>query len=168
MISPAWAQTATGGGTGGSMITTFLPLVLIFAVFYLLLIRPQQKKQKAHQQKLQGIHVGDHIMTGGGIYARVVQIISDHELKVRIADGVEIRVARAMVVDVIEQAGSAKAFPDEGTAAKKPKKSTRSTKTAKSAGTAARKTTRKPTRSRSKSSAKAASEADSGGSDTAQ
>ncbi|MGI9306129.1 MAG: preprotein translocase subunit YajC [Gammaproteobacteria bacterium] len=68
----AWAQAAAGGGE--SAWTSFLPLVLIMAVFYFLLIRPQQKRAKAHRNMLAALAVGDEVLTSGGIYGRVVKI----------------------------------------------------------------------------------------------
>ena len=68
-ISTAWAQ-AGGGGGGGDIFTAMLPLVLIFAVFYFLLIRPQQKKMKTHTQMIGNLRRGDKIVTGGGVFGR--------------------------------------------------------------------------------------------------
>ena len=76
-ISPAFAQGAGGGGGG---IETMLPLVLIFAVFYFLLIRPQQKKAKAHRNMLSVINRGDKVITNGGIMGTVTKVVSDQEL----------------------------------------------------------------------------------------
>ena len=64
-ISPAYAQAAGGGG--GDPIMTFLPIVLIFVVFYFLLIRPQQKKMKAHREMIGALKRGDKVLTSGGI-----------------------------------------------------------------------------------------------------
>ncbi|MCR9219647.1 MAG: preprotein translocase subunit YajC [Alphaproteobacteria bacterium] len=105
-ISTAWAQS--GGGDAGSALTAFLPLILIFVIFYFLLIRPQQKRQKQHQQKLQAIRRGDKILTGGGLFASVTKVIDDNELQAEIADGVKVRVARSMVADVISKTEPAK------------------------------------------------------------
>ena len=66
-ISPAFAQDAPGGA---DLLTSFLPLILIVAIFYLLLIRPQQKKQKEHQAKINAVRRNDYVLTGGGIYGR--------------------------------------------------------------------------------------------------
>ncbi len=98
-ISPAYAQAAGGGGA--DMLTQFLPLILIFVVFYFLLIRPQQKKQKAHREMLSALHRGDRIVTAGGIVGTITKVNSDTELTVEISDGVRVRVMRGMVTDVI-------------------------------------------------------------------
>jgi len=97
-ISPAYAQAA-GGADGGFM--TFIPLVLIFVVFYFLLIRPQQKRAKQHQGMLQNIRRGDKIVTGGGIIGTVSKVVSDDELAVEIAEGIKIRVQRSLVSGVV-------------------------------------------------------------------
>ena len=67
LISTAWAQSGGAGG-GGDIFTAMLPLVLIFAVFYFLLIRPQQKKVKSHQAMIGSLKRGDKIITGGGVH----------------------------------------------------------------------------------------------------
>ncbi len=105
-IQDALAQSAGGGG-GGDIFTSLLPLVFIFAIFYFLLIRPQQKKQKAHHAQLDSITKGDTIFTGGGIRAKVLKVHAEAgELDVEIAEGVRIRVLRGSVVSVIDKAES--------------------------------------------------------------
>jgi preprotein translocase subunit YajC len=98
-VSPAYAQAA-GGGTG-SGIEAFLPLVLIFVVFYFLLIRPQQKKQKQHRETLGAIRRGDRVVTGGGIMGTVTKVIDDNEVMVEITDGVKVRVQRGLIASVL-------------------------------------------------------------------
>jgi preprotein translocase subunit YajC len=98
LISPAWAQ-GVGGGFGG--IESLLPLVLIFVVFYFLLIRPQQKKAKAHRELLAALRRGDRIVTTGGLIGQITRVLGDNELQVEIADGVRVRVLRGMVADVM-------------------------------------------------------------------
>lgn len=100
-VSPAWAQAAGGGGEGGFM--TLLPLVLIFVVFYFLLIRPQQKRAKQHRDMLLNIRRGDKVVTGGGIIGTVTKVVSDDELAVEIAEGIKIRVQRALVSGVLSK-----------------------------------------------------------------
>lgn len=101
-ISPAYAQAA---GDGGGGFATILPLVLIFAVFYFLLIRPQQKKAKVHREMLAAISRGDKIVTGGGIMGTVAKVVNDQELAVEIAEGIRIRVQRHLVAGVIPKDG---------------------------------------------------------------
>ena len=93
-ISPAYAQ---GAGGGGFDITTLLPLVLIFVVFYFLLIRPQQKKAKDHRAMLGKLQRGDKIVTNGGIVGQIRKVVSENELDLEIAKGVRVRVVRSMI-----------------------------------------------------------------------
>lgn len=102
LISPAYAQAA-GGAADPGLMAQLMPLLLIFAVFYFLLIRPQQKKQKVHREMLNTIRRGDRIVTGGGILGTVTKVISDGELQVEIADGVKVRVDRGMVQSVVSK-----------------------------------------------------------------
>ncbi len=99
-ISPAFAQAAGGGGVFGSL-GGLLPLILIFAVFYFLLIRPQQKKARLHKEMLAALRRGDRIVTGGGIVGTVTKVVDDNELTVEIAQGVKVRVQRGMVAAVL-------------------------------------------------------------------
>ena len=100
LISPAYAQAAGGAG-GGFDIMAFLPLVLIFIVFYFLLIRPQQKRVKEHKEMLSKVRRNDVIVTNGGLIGTVSKVIDDKdELQVEIADGVKVRVARGMIAEV--------------------------------------------------------------------
>ena len=99
---PPGGQGGEGeGGLGG--IGAILPLVLIFVVFYFLLIRPQQKKQKAHRAMLQEVHRGDDIVTNGGIVGHVVKVGRDDNLLVEIAPDVRVRVMRTMISEVIRR-----------------------------------------------------------------
>ncbi len=120
-ISPAYAQGFGGGDMGA--LGSFLPLILIFVVFYFLLIRPQQKKQKAHREMLSALHRGDRIVTAGGLVGTVTKILSDTELTVEISEGVKVRVMRGMVSDVIAktEARSAADSNDDKKAKKKGK-----------------------------------------------
>jgi len=98
MISPAYAQTA-GAGTG-DIFGMLFPLILVFVIFYLLVFRPQQKRMKEHQALLDSVKRGDTVVTAGGIIGKVVRIGNEGELKVEIADGVQVRVLKATITDV--------------------------------------------------------------------
>ena len=100
LISTAYAQAAGTGG-GGDLITSLLPFVLIFGIFYMLLIRPQQKKAKQHRETLASLKRGDRIITGGGIIGRIARVEGPHELMVDIAPDVRVRLMRSTVVDVM-------------------------------------------------------------------
>ncbi len=108
-ITPAQAQGFLGGGDGGGGLGAFAPIILIFVVFYFLLIRPQQKKVKAHRNMLNVVKRGDRVLTGGGIIGTVTRVKDNDELVVEIADGVKINVLRGTLSDVLsrsEPAGS--------------------------------------------------------------
>jgi len=81
---------------GGSALTTFMPLILIFGVFWLLVIRPQSKKAKQHQQMLTELKKGDDVVTQGGIIGKIAGI-KDNELTLQVQEGVRLRVTRASV-----------------------------------------------------------------------
>ena len=94
-ISPAYAQAAAPAG-GGDIFMSLLPLVMVFAIFYFLLIRPQQTKMKQHREMLENLKKGDQIVTGGGIIGKIVRIEqSDNSLVVEIAPNVQVKVVRA-------------------------------------------------------------------------
>jgi preprotein translocase subunit YajC len=99
MLEIAYAQTAPGIG-GPGQILSFLPLVLIFIVFYFLLIRPQQKKAKQHQEMLGKLKKNDEVMTSGGIYGKVVTL-ADNVVTLEVAPNVRIRVNRPQISTVI-------------------------------------------------------------------
>jgi preprotein translocase subunit YajC len=99
MLDIAYAQTAPGFGGPGQMLS-FLPLVLIFVVFYFLLIRPQQKKAKQHQEMLGKLKKNDEVMTSGGIYGRVVTL-TENVVTLEVAPNVRIRVSRPQISSVI-------------------------------------------------------------------
>ena len=99
LISPAYAQAT--GGLDQSALVQFLPLVLIFIVFYFLLIRPQQKKQKDHRATLDAIRRGDRVVTGGGILATVSKVVSPEEIEVDLAPNVRVRVLRSTITSIL-------------------------------------------------------------------
>jgi preprotein translocase subunit YajC len=94
------AAEATSAVTPSPVVGLLTQLVLVFCIFYFLLIRPQQKKMKEHENMLNAIKPKDEIITGGGIYGKVVETYPD-ALVVEISKGVEIRVLRSSVRDVV-------------------------------------------------------------------
>ncbi|MCA3561321.1 MAG: preprotein translocase subunit YajC [Aestuariivirga sp.] len=98
-ITPAYAQAAGTPGAG-DFIGMVLPLVLIMGVFYFLLIRPQQRKMREHQEMLKKVGKGDTIITNGGLIGRVVKVIDDSELQVEIGENIKVRVLRTGIADV--------------------------------------------------------------------
>jgi len=97
LVAVAYAQAAGGSGAGPNPLVQFLPLILIFAVFYFLLIRPQQKKAKEHQSFLQALKKGDNVVTNGGIHGKITGI-TDKVVTVEIADNVRIKVSRSHIL----------------------------------------------------------------------
>ncbi len=98
MIDTALAQAAPGGAPPGFL--SFLPLVLVFAVFYFLLIRPQQQKAKQHQAILAALKRNDEIVTGGGLFGKVISIAGDI-VTVEVAPKVHVRVSRPTISHVV-------------------------------------------------------------------
>ncbi|MHA6344135.1 preprotein translocase subunit YajC [Roseivivax sp. CAU 1761] len=92
----------------GNAIAQFIPLILIFAIMYFLLIRPQQKKLKDHQKMVQALRRGDQVVTQGGIIGKVVKV-KEGELDVEIAEGVKVRVVQATIAQVLSKSEPAKA-----------------------------------------------------------
>ena len=91
-----------GGGQGGSQILSFLPIVLIFVIFYFLLIRPQQKRAKDHRNLLSSIKEGDEVLTSGGIYGKITGI-RDDKITLEISDKVRVKVNRGHIATVINK-----------------------------------------------------------------
>lgn len=104
-ISPAYAQAA--GGSGGG-IEAFLPLILIFVVFYFLMIRPQQKRAKEHKKMLEAVRRGDSVVTSGGILGKITKVDSDTEISLEIAKDVIVKVRREMIAQVVDKTEPAK------------------------------------------------------------
>ena len=96
--------TSAGSQTGGAAGVLFgiLPWLAIFAIFYLLMIRPQQRRVKEHQAAIGSIKKGDEIITGGGIRGKVTKV-SDDEAEVEIAQGVKIRVVKSTISNVLNK-----------------------------------------------------------------
>ena len=96
LISPAYAQ----GAPQGDAFSFFLPMIVIFVAFYFLLIRPQQKRQKAHTELVGALTTGDEVLTAGGVLGKVTAV-SEHYATVSVADGVEIKVQKSTVSAVV-------------------------------------------------------------------
>jgi len=100
MIDVAYAQGAGGAGGAGGGFSMLVPLLLMFAVFYFLLIRPQQKKQRRHQDMLKSLKVGDKVMTNGGIVGTIMEG-GEHFVKLEIADRVRVDIGRSYIAGKI-------------------------------------------------------------------
>ncbi|HEX4886196.1 MAG TPA: preprotein translocase subunit YajC [Casimicrobiaceae bacterium] len=106
LISNAYAQTPAAAP--GSDLMAFLPMILIFVVFYFLLIRPQQKKAKEHRAMLGALQKGDEVVTAGGVVGRVSKL-SDQYASIEIAPSVEINVQRSAIAQLLPK-GTIKAL----------------------------------------------------------
>ena len=110
MLGVAFAMAQGGAAAGGQAgglegIKAFIPLILMFVIFYFLLIRPQQKRQKEHKQLLANLKRGDEVVTAGGIMGKITAV-SDTFVTLEIADKVRIKVARGQIMSVLNKSES--------------------------------------------------------------
>lgn len=87
----------------GGAIAQFFPLILIFAIMYFLLIRPQQKKVKQHQAMVDAVRRGDQIVTQGGLIGKITKVKDDNEVEVELAEGVKVRVVKSTIATVMSK-----------------------------------------------------------------
>jgi preprotein translocase subunit YajC len=102
-VTAAYAQTAGAAGGAGSAVASFLPLILIFGIMYMLLIRPQQKKMKDLKAMIEAVRRGDQVLTAGGIIGKVVKVGDDNVLEVEIAEGVKVKIAKHTITQVMSK-----------------------------------------------------------------
>ena len=98
LISPAFAQI--GGAGSSDMLMSLLPFVLIFVIMYFLILRPQQRRVKQHQEMVKNVRRGDTVVTSGGLIGKITKVVDDDQIEVEVADGVRVRQMRSMVADV--------------------------------------------------------------------
>jgi preprotein translocase subunit YajC len=96
-ISPAYAQTAGGGS---DFLIQLVPILLMFVIFYVLLLRPQQQRQKQLRAMVSNLRRGDIVVTSGGIIGKVTKVRDENEIEVEIADNTRVRVIKATVAEV--------------------------------------------------------------------
>lgn len=97
-ITPAYAQ---GTGGGGDMLLQLLPFILIFVVMYFLILRPQQRRVKAHREMVNNVRRGDTVVTSGGIVGKVQKVTEgSDEIQVELTKGVTVNVVRQMIAEV--------------------------------------------------------------------
>ena len=109
MLGVAFAMGQFGGGAEGAAgglegIKTFIPLILMFVIFYFLLIRPQQKRQKEHKALLAGLQRGDDVVTAGGIMGRITNV-ADNFVTIEVAEKVRIKIVRGQIMSVVKNGG---------------------------------------------------------------
>jgi preprotein translocase subunit YajC len=100
--TPAYAQAlgrAAGGGGPQEMLIQFLPLIGLVVLFYFLMIRPQQRRMKAHQTMLAGLKRGDNVVLSSGVHGKIVRV-EDADVGVEIATGVTVKVRKSMITEV--------------------------------------------------------------------
>jgi preprotein translocase subunit YajC len=96
-VTPAYAQTAP---FGGDQLNFLIPLVGIVVLMYFLLLRPQQKRMKEHQELIKNLRRGDTVVTSGGLVGKVTKVVNEDQIEVEIADGVRVRQVRSMITGV--------------------------------------------------------------------
>ncbi|MEA2949997.1 MAG: preprotein translocase subunit YajC [Alphaproteobacteria bacterium] len=101
-VTPAFAQGSPFAGLmgGDNMLMQLLPFVLIFVIMYFLILRPQQKRAKEHQELVKNLRRGDTVITSGGLMGKVTKVVDNEQIEVEIADGVRVRQVRSMVSGV--------------------------------------------------------------------
>jgi preprotein translocase subunit YajC len=98
--TPAYAATgASAGGSGAGFFVQIFPLLLIFVIFYFLLIRPQQRRVKQHQQMVSDVKPRDTAVTSGGLIGKVTKV-DENEVELEVAQGVRVRVVKSMLSDI--------------------------------------------------------------------
>ena len=101
LITPAYAQFGSfGSGGANSMIIQFMPLILIIVIMYFLILRPQQRKVKLHQDMVKALRRGDTVVSNGGLVGKVTKVVDDNHIEIEISDGVRVRHLRASVSEV--------------------------------------------------------------------
>ncbi len=96
MLTLAWAMAGQPQQGGGNPLVAFLPLILIFVIFYFLLIRPQQKRAKEHQKFLENLKRGDQVFTSGGLIGRVSRV-DDQIVTLEVAPNVQVKVVKSYI-----------------------------------------------------------------------
>ncbi len=101
-FTPAYAQAAGSGGFG-STFGSLIPLLLIFAIMYFIIIRPQQKKAKEHKQMVTELKRGDQVLTQGGIIGKITKVKDESEIELEIASNTKVRIMRSTIVNVLNK-----------------------------------------------------------------
>ena len=98
-ITPAYAQAAGVAGPT-DFVMQLVPFAVILVIMYFMIMRPQQKRAKAHQDMISNVRRGDTVVTAGGMIAKVSRTLDDAEVEIEIAQGVKVRLLRTMISDV--------------------------------------------------------------------
>jgi preprotein translocase subunit YajC len=107
--TPAFAQAAPGGAGGAGGLISFVPIILIFAIMYFLMIRPQQRKVKEHKAMVEALRRGDQVITSGGLIGKVTKV-AEGEVEIELApSNVKVRVVRSTISQVLSKTEPAEA-----------------------------------------------------------
>jgi preprotein translocase subunit YajC len=87
-------------GGGSDMLISLLPFALIFVIMYFLILRPQQRRVKQHQEMVSSLRRGDTVVTSGGLVGKITKVVDDAEVELQVADGIRVRQMRSMVTEV--------------------------------------------------------------------
>ncbi len=99
-ITPAYAQSAAGGGGIAEMMVSIFPILLMFGIFYFIVFRPQQQRVKQHKELIASVRRNDTVVTAGGIIGKVTKVVDDHEVLVEIGDNTKVRILKSTLTDV--------------------------------------------------------------------
>lgn len=99
-------SAAATGGDAPAAWTSFVPLVAMVVIFWFLIIRPQMRRQKEHQNKVAGLKKGDQVLTGGGLLAKVVKV-DEHYAELELGPNVRVKALKSTIADVVPPAGAA-------------------------------------------------------------
>lgn len=108
MITPAYAQALSGLPSSETLVQ-FVPFVLIFVIMWFLIIRPQQRRAREHQDMIKAVRRGDTVVSTGGILGRVTKVTEEPEIEIEIAEGVRVKLLRSMISEVRARGEPAKA-----------------------------------------------------------
>mgnify|MGYP001502636826 FL=1 len=97
MITQAYAASQPGGG---DIFLQLLPFLLIFLIIYFLILRPQQKRVKAHKEMIDSLKKGDTVITQGGLIGKISKVTSEQEVEIQVANDVKVKVVRGMISDI--------------------------------------------------------------------
>ena len=99
-ITPAYAQAAGGAPGGADVLMQLAPFGIILIIMYFLILRPQQKRAKAHQDMVAAVRRGDTVVTNGGLIGKVTKAVDDSEIEIEIAPNVRVRQSRGAIAEV--------------------------------------------------------------------
>ncbi len=103
LITAAFAAPATAAADSATgMVVSFMPLLIVFFIFYILVLRPQQRRMQEHRAQIAALKKGDRIITGGGVIATVTRTISDDEIAVDLGNGMEVTLMRQTIIGLRE------------------------------------------------------------------